>query len=303
LRITGRFLLNFVLGQLAKLPLLTAVGALAGVAALVWVERRGAPVWLVEQLSRRQPLGLGPGSRAALLALGTAATFGPGRRVLTHFETLVHELGHAAAAVMVGGTPTGLTLRLDGSGEANWLRPGSLRRLRLLPVAFAGYWAPSAVALALLEATRRGFGVELLNVLSVCGALAALLLARCLWSTVVSLSTTASLALLWHTTGSGLLPGRLSLPGLGVLGPESARAWAGLWPDGGTVAVLALALILAGGAVRSSIVQLRLVRLDGSDAHQAGRALHLPARLTAWFQAIVCVAVALSVAAHVGFLA
>jgi hypothetical protein len=303
LRSTGPSLLSYALGQLAKIPLLAAAAALGGVAVVVWLERRGGPVWLVERLALRQPLGLTAGTQVSLLVLGLAATFGPGRRVLTHLETLVHELGHAAAAVVVGGTPTGLTLRLDGSGEANWLKPGSLRRLRLLPVTFAGYWAPSAVALALVEATRRGFGVELLNVLSVCGAVAALLLARCLWSAVVSLTTTVSMVLLWHTTGAGILPGRLSLPGLGALGPQSGRPWAALWPDGGTVAALAMALVLAGGAVRSSIVQARLVRLDGSDAHQAGWALHLPARPIAWIQALGCIAVALSVTAHVAFLA
>lgn len=289
-----------LLGRLAKLPLLTVSVALALLGGLVWAESNGPPSvfdWLPSGLlPARQALDLGGATRALLLAVGVAGSVGPVRKLLTHLETLAHELGHAAAAVLVGGTPTGLTLRLDGSGEARWLKRGRLHAPRLLVVALAGYAAPSIVALALVESVRRGFGGQTLGLVALCGAAAALLLARCAWSMIVAAGAAAATLALWHTTGEVPLPGVAALPALGMLGPQSGAPLAGVWAGGGDVAALTVAVILAGGAVSSAATQVRLRRLEGSDAHTISSVLLLPARAVAWVQLLGCVAAAAWVA-------
>ena len=68
--------------------------------------------------------------------------------------TAVHEAGHAAVAVMTGRQVAAVHLRSDASG-ATYHR-GPVRRLRQLPIAAAGYPAPTPVAVAGAWLTSRG---------------------------------------------------------------------------------------------------------------------------------------------------
>jgi hypothetical protein len=281
-------------GQLVKAPLLLAAAtiALLLLAALLASagHRPGAASAsvLTTWLPARQPLNLTVGSHLAVLAAGVAAAAGPGRQIAKHLDTFAHELGHATAAVLVGGTPTGLTLRRDGSGEAHWLKPGRWQRLRLLPVSFAGYWAAPAAAVAVLEAARRGLGVTTVLALCACGAAAATLLSRSLWSLTVTTGVGTAALALWHLCGVALLPDTATLPLLGTVGPASGTLWAGQL-DGALLSVT-VATVLIGGGVRSSFEQATLTSLEGSDAQRASRCLALPARLVAWVQVGGCLA-------------
>jgi hypothetical protein len=68
------------------------------------------------------------------------------------FTTWIHEVGHALATVVVGGSVTSITIRPDGSGLTLSLIPPS--RLSHGVVASAGYLGSALVGCLLIASTR-----------------------------------------------------------------------------------------------------------------------------------------------------
>jgi hypothetical protein len=73
-----------------------------------------------------------------------------------YLSTLVHELGHAFTAGLLGGRPQQITISLDRSGLATHLPPENWGRLRATVVSCSGYLAPSIASLAAIRATQLG---------------------------------------------------------------------------------------------------------------------------------------------------
>lgn len=109
------------------------------------------------RFARHEHIMKGP---AKVLAVSAAATallyFVPGGRVLAWplvlVSTLVHELGHGLAAVLLGGHFYSLAIRADASGAAFW--GGSFSRLGVAAVAAAGLVGPALAAFTLLAVGR-----------------------------------------------------------------------------------------------------------------------------------------------------
>jgi hypothetical protein len=90
------------------------------------------------------------------LCLGVSLTpWGPlALYPFTLFTTWVHECGHAAAAVLLGGAVASVTIQPDTSGLTRSLMPASTLAQAL--VASAGYLTASIVGCFLLAASRDG---------------------------------------------------------------------------------------------------------------------------------------------------
>ena len=69
-------------------------------------------------------------------------------RALAQVVTLVHELGHAAVGLLVGGRVRRVSIALDASGETLTLIGGRHPRTRLSAFTLAGYPAPPLIGLA-----------------------------------------------------------------------------------------------------------------------------------------------------------
>ena len=74
-----------------------------------------------------------------------------------YLSTLVHELGHAFSAGLLGGRPQQITISLDRSGLATHLPPENWGKLRATLVSSSGYIAPSVASLAAIRATQIGY--------------------------------------------------------------------------------------------------------------------------------------------------
>lgn len=105
-------------------------------------------------------------SNLAPLMVG-AVTFGilftilPGvRQAAQWFTTLVHEVGHAVIALPFGGKPEAITLRLNGSGQADVAYAGGLlfKPVRVASL-LAGYGAPLYLGLLLPLLVMTGQGM------------------------------------------------------------------------------------------------------------------------------------------------
>ena len=183
------------------------------------------------------------------------------RTVGAHAVTLVHELGHAAAAVAVGARPSAIRLHRDGSGLTTWGGRRSLGRVRRALVVGAGVPAPALLAVACLAAVSEGWGRGALVGLAITvGAVA--LLVRNLWGVLVVVALLAGLVLSWR-------------------GSDEVA----------DVVVAAAGGMLAVGALRSAWTGLSVRRSQpGSDAAQLAGLTGLPAGLCAGAQVLICLA-------------
>ncbi|MFT4216751.1 MAG: M50 family metallopeptidase [Micropruina sp.] len=90
-----------------------------------------------------------PPSSAAIwwtaLAVVAAVAFRPAWRILRHLVTIVHEGGHATAAVLTGRRLRGIRLHSDSSGVT--LSQGRPRGFGMLLTLIAGYLAPALFGL------------------------------------------------------------------------------------------------------------------------------------------------------------
>lgn len=168
-------------------------------------------------------------------------------RYLGYPVTIVHELGHAVAALSVGFRLRGITVNADMSGATNvWSRG----RFRTVWTLWWGYPAPAAVGAGLVWAADSGWARAVLWVL-VAGLVLVFLLSRS-----------------WLTIGIVLLCGA-------VLG---LTAWHGS-DVVVTLVVASLAWLLIIGSVRAlwSVARSHIRRsgLSRSDAYLIGRQLRI----------------------------
>ena len=188
-------------------------------------------------------------------------------RVFGLFVTVVHELGHAAAALLTLQRVTGITLRLDHSGTTTSL---GRRGWRAAFTTFWGYPVPAVVGCLLLWGTAHGWAPAALSIIAVV--------------------LVAALALIRN--GNGVL----------ILGGSAAVALGLVWFGGATAAgyaCLVLGVALLVGACRDWVKVVRVHRrrrdLISSDAHLLRVATRIPSPVwLGMFALVIGAAVALS---------
>lgn len=134
-----------------------------------------------------------PDWRAAAAAVAAAAVLACAPklyRVVRYFPTVVHEIGHAFACLVVGGRVTRVDLRFDSSGTTSWrLAAGSGRRgrarLRSACIAGAGYPAPPLAGAAIVALVAAGHVWGVLVGIAVTVAVVAVLWVRAPWGLAV----------------------------------------------------------------------------------------------------------------------
>jgi hypothetical protein len=180
----------------------------------------------------------------ALLGIGLAVSRRTWR-LAGYPVTIVHELGHALAALSVGYRLRGITVNGDMSGATNFWARGTFGSLWTM---WWGYPAPAAAGAALIWSAGSGWARVALGVL------------------VVALGLVFLLSRSWHTVAAVLVTG----VGLGLV------AW---YAPGvvTTVVVFALGWLLIVGAVRGlwSVVRAHGSRrgIGSSDAYLMSRRL------------------------------
>jgi len=97
------------------------------------------------------PQGLALAFIAGLLVGGT-----PFHAIFRYLATVVHELGHAFTAGILGGRPKNITIAPSASGLATYQPPLGWGRGRASLVSLAGYPAPAIASLAAVRALQQG---------------------------------------------------------------------------------------------------------------------------------------------------
>ena len=98
-----------------------------------------------------------PDQKIALAFIaGSLVAATPLHIVLRYMATLVHELGHAFTAGILGARPRTITIAPSSSGLATYEAPRSWGRGRISIVTFAGYPAPALASLAAINAVKSG---------------------------------------------------------------------------------------------------------------------------------------------------
>ncbi|WP_129669773.1 M50 family metallopeptidase [Phytoactinopolyspora endophytica] len=182
----------------------------------------------------------------ALLAIGLAihrSTW----NVVGYPVTIVHEIGHALAAVVAGYRLHGITVNSDMSGATNFAGKGTFRVLWTM---WWGYPAPAVVGAALMWAVSDGWSRV------------------ALWVLVGGLALTFLFSRSWHTVGVVLATGVL----LGSV------AWFGE-PWALNVVVFAFGWLMIVGAVRAwwAVSRSHMTRrgMTRSDAYLMSRRLRM----------------------------
>lgn len=129
------------------------------------------------------------------------------------FTTLVHELGHAVAALLTGRFVHGIRIRRNHSGEAVSSGRGSLSQV---VSGFFGYPAPAIVGAAQLWSVFEGYTAIALLVGGVILALT-LLVIRNLFGVLVVLASAAVSAALWFAATPQVQSYALLIVGVALL--------------------------------------------------------------------------------------
>lgn len=87
---------------------------------------------------------------------GAAVGATPVHKLIRYLATVVHELGHAFTAGILGGRPKQIRISTDTSGLAMYEPPVHWGRFRASIVSAAGYPAPAIASLAAIEAIQMG---------------------------------------------------------------------------------------------------------------------------------------------------
>jgi len=119
---------------------------------------RDLPIAVVNLLDKYVPGDKAPSQELVAWASLAGAAVGatPLHKVVRYLATVVHELGHAFTAGLLGGRPKHITISTDTSGLAVFNPPIHWDRFRASIVAAAGYPAPAIAALAAVEAIQAG---------------------------------------------------------------------------------------------------------------------------------------------------
>lgn len=119
---------------------------------------RELPSEVVDQLNQLVPddMMVDEHSMALAFMLGMFIAGTPLHTAVRYLSTVVHELGHAFSAGVLGGRPKQITINLNASGLATYYPPPTWGRLRATIVSLAGYPAPAIASLAAVRAAQTG---------------------------------------------------------------------------------------------------------------------------------------------------
>lgn len=131
-------------------------------------------VFRQEQSPTSQVLALG--FVGGLLVGGT-----PFHAIFRYLATVVHELGHAFTAGVLGGRPKNITIAPSASGLATYQPPLGWGRGRASLVSLAGYPAPAIASLAAVHALQQGHTMAWFFFATGTLAIAIIFLIRNLW--------------------------------------------------------------------------------------------------------------------------
>ena len=202
----------------------------------------------------------------AVVVLVAVAVLSPGWRVARGWVTLAHELGHAVVAVLAEGRVRSIRVRWDNSGLTEWTGAPDRRVARGI-VAWWGYPAPGALALAVAAGVATGHAVVATAAVAVVMAVVLAVWVRSAWGAAMALSL-------------GLVAGASSVAG----------------EDAATVAGTAIVAVWGVGGVRAALAAgTRARRGDGSDQATLAEVLWLPVAF--WAVTMVVVAAASAFAA------
>ncbi len=98
-----------------------------------------------------------------------------------YLPTVVHELGHAFTAGVLGGRPQQITISLNTSGLAAFSPPENWGKIRASVVSIAGYVSPPIAGLAAVVASQAGYPQSWFLFSAIVLALAIVFLVRNLW--------------------------------------------------------------------------------------------------------------------------
>lgn len=147
---------------------------------------RELPAEVVDHLNRLVPEDMLISERSLALAFiaGMFVAGTPLHRAVRYLSTVVHELGHALSAGVLGGRPKQITINLNASGLATYYPPPTWGRLRASIVSFAGYPAPAVASVAAVRAVQMGHPKAWFAFSAGTLALSILLLIRNFWGFV-----------------------------------------------------------------------------------------------------------------------
>ena len=119
---------------------------------------RELPIVVVDLLDEYVPGDKAPSRELVAWGVLAGAAVGatPLHKLIRYLATVVHELGHAFAAGLLGGRPKQITISTDTSGLAMYAPPIHWDRFRASIVSAAGYPAPAIASLAAIEAIQSG---------------------------------------------------------------------------------------------------------------------------------------------------
>lgn len=214
------------------------------------------------------PLALGIVVAAAALSIPRAAW-----QYFGLFTTLVHELGHAVAAILTGRVIRGIRIRRDHSGDA--LSTGRGAFGTIVSGVF-GYPAPAIVGLALLWSVLQGYTAVALFVGGIILIVTIVVIRNLFGAVVVVLSAAVSAALWFYAS-----------------------------PAVQSYALLVLAIALLVGSVRGLVTVISVhtrnrSQLSTSDAYLLYKHTHVPSIIWLLIFSIVIVGCcALAVTAYI----
>jgi len=214
---------------------------------------RELPERLTEAIETYLPAESAPSIPVVAIGMIAGGLIGvtPLHRLVRYLATLVHELGHALTAGILGGRPSHITISTDTSGLAVYNPPVHWGRLRAAVVSAAGYPAPAIASLAAVHSMQRGLPQAWFVFATGVLAVAVVLLIRNFWGIFWTSAVVAA-----------------AVYGVRELNVEAIGA-----------AVAVIAGFLAVEAYRHAFLQfaiLRRSRNTGCDAEAIGRMLRVP---------------------------
>ena len=147
---------------------------------------RELPIEVRDRLSQLLPSDLAPTPKDLAIAFIAGLVIGgtPLHHALRYLSTVVHELGHALTAGVLGGRPKNIRISPSASGLATYQPPITWGRGRASIVSLVGYPAPAVAGLAAVRALQDGHTLSWFLYTSGTLALAIILLIRNTWGIV-----------------------------------------------------------------------------------------------------------------------
>lgn len=122
------------------------------------VSGRELPAEVADRLTHLVPEDFPPMEKYLALSFIAGMLVGgtPIHTVVRYLSTVVHELGHAFTAGILGGRPKNITISLNSNGLAVYEPPANWGRMRASLVSIAGYPAPALASVAAVKASQSG---------------------------------------------------------------------------------------------------------------------------------------------------